>query len=376
MESRDGYIRRKPPAPAMQGPFTSEQQSRRQCYGTTPGFAGGVKFYGLNKTWTACQLCYNNGCAPRGASEIPVPPGVQVCCDVLNDRSAFTTINGPFELTVIDQDGNHYAKLTAAAAEASGHTLPRDAGVGVYALPTCSHYGFRVTDTLKIPGRRFVLSSVTVGNKPVVINGGDTLFYNGATEKIQAFQTGSDESFLFYSPSLHEKMERAIPDGTNVIRVTVQAYVEKRSRAEDDRTRSLDDCPPPTLLRSAASYRSLCSISGGNTISGGNFVGHVATKPLTKEYEKSGEPLYFMIQLVNTQSDAEKYEDNVSYENYELQKSIDTELQVAKRNHDEAESLKRKARECEERANELQKKMRPTKPSPQPPSSSLLLNVD
>jgi hypothetical protein len=328
--------------------YTDEEEKRRYCCGPTMHPAGRRDFFG-NPQWCACSHCHTLDYKQSSSDPSPkmsISEHQRVCCDVLKDESNYTVKSEGFQVSLSvqhDPATKKLVKLSADTARARGVELKSEAGFAAFVAPTCCPYQINVRDT---NGEKFEIESIKVGNEPVIVNDGRRIFYSRTTT-ISSFKTGTDRSFLFVSDTGPDAPPR---DGSNVVRIKLQ---RQRQRVQQ---------PVEEV------FRSLSSITGGNTVGGGAFVGHLSTVPLQGTWEKDGPPVEFLIQLVNVQSDEERAADNAKYHAYQdakLQKQIDGLSARQRRLREEADSL-------EEEKKAIGKKMRK---SNAPAREEPLLNV-
>ena len=281
-------------------------------------------------------------------------------------EAAFKTKNGGFEITLAPQHrkGSLLAKISVEDALKHGFVLKDTNGFGVYDLPTGCDYEFTVENTF--PNTKFTFEEITIGKERVDINGGETIFYSG-THTISAYKTGSHRSFLFYSPDSTEKAATNwTPDGSNVIKIKVQRHVKQDPppvKLACYRGLSDDDGDVGPTFRSLSVGEASRGLSGGNTISGNTFVGHVSTVPLEGTWKKEGDVVEFLIQLVNTQSNQDKARDNAKYHaamDAKLQKEIDYMKAKRKRLREEIDALDKEIQDKEAKRAKMPPVSRPT----------------
>ena len=322
--------------------YTLEEEQRRYCCGTLMRPAGDRDFYGTAQ-WCACSHChslqYKQSSSACDAKMI-LSKQQHVCCDVLNDESNYTITRDGFQVYIGVQNDffndKKLVKLSAEAAQARGVELKSEVGFAAFVAPTCCPYKIIVVDK---KGQKFVIESIKVGNQQVIVNDGGRIFYSRSAN-ISAFETGTDRSFLFVSDTRPDASPR---DGSDVVRIKLQ-----RQR----------QCVEQQL------FRSMSSITGGNTVGGGSFVGHLHTVPLQGTWEKDGPPVEFLIQLVNVQSDEERTADNAKYQahqNAKLQEQINGLSARQKQLREEADSLEEKKTSL---ANKMRRTTAPTHQEP------------
>lgn len=258
------------------------------------------------------------------------------------DKKTWETTYNDFTVYLRGTDGAKLPlpKISKAMAEQLGYPY---SGKQVIAP---SVFGYEVVIQNKRHGTKFTFK-MTVGDREVITNNGSLLYYNGETV-ISAYETGSTESFLFYSPDSTEGPPPGTSKSNNVINIKLQRW-------EIDR--------PPPQFRGAADVtvfggeygcqnRSLSrpTISGGCTISGGQFFGHKPTQPLRDQLKKTGEPEEICFQIVCTQKDKDKKHDNDKYKS-ELKTRMDAAL-IA----DELKTRMDMIAECEKMIAECEKK--------------------
>jgi hypothetical protein len=227
----------------------------------------------------------------------------------------------------------------------------KKAGVGIFMLPTQTPYHIDIKFDKATMYHLYTINSIKVGQRKVAINGGKPIFYSSDT-MVKGFETGSNESFKFYSPSEFERinMRDKIPKGhnvTNVIEIRLQEYrkvymppTRSFGGYEDDcelRTCSVPDADDDddeyrpsgisnlgmrefgcSVFGSAQTYSTLSaqsyssqSFSGGSTIPGGMHVPHVKTVPFHHETEAIGLERVITIQLACDQPEDVKCSSNL-----------------------------------------------------------------
>jgi hypothetical protein len=185
-----------------------------------------------------------------------------------------------------------------------GHDEANANGVLHVALPTCAQYTIHVCNNTR--GDYLSVVKGTVGDTPIVINEGERIFYPKDIY-IDGFTTGSNESFLFVSPSTEEKGTLPGENKTNIIRLTIQRWKRKPKPAF-----AFCGTGEYELGEFGASSAGF-GVTGGATVRGGAHVDHVQTRLTNDSFERVGEPIEYVIQLVCVQSDEEKAKANRAY---------------------------------------------------------------
>lgn len=271
--------------------------------------------------------------------------------DIFFDKSGLE-LDG-VKITIANaKTGEKYAKLDDNMANLNG--------VVHFVLPTCTEY---VINLNNLKGNYLTFESGFVGDKKIVINGGKKIYYPSDI-KIKGFETGTNESFMFISPSNREKCEGYNIEGeniTNIIKLKLKRW--KREALNFFETRFNDcrsderECYRGATFGFASSYNTK-SLSGGATVSGGNYVDNVKTTSTTDKFTQIGDEIELVIQLVCDQDDSEKYEINKKYhlkKDFEERKKLLTEKGKIE---SEISFLKNKLESEEKKLDELENKLR------------------
>ena len=213
-------------------------------------------------------------------------------------------------ITISDaKTGKKYPKLDNNMANLNG--------VVHFVLPTCTEYVINVKNT---GGDYLTFESGFVGeNKKIIINDGKKLYYPGNLN-IKGFKTGTNESFMFISPSTREKSEGydAIEgeNVSNIIKLKFRRWKrEVQTRSSSSRfgdCRFDNDNEGFFGSRGCLSYNTK-SLSGGATISGGAYVNNISSSSTSDTFKEIDNETEFVIQLVCDQDESEKYETNKQY---------------------------------------------------------------
>lgn len=232
-------------------------------------------------------------------------------------------------VTIASKTGTLFQKLENQVANING--------VMHVDVPTCTEYVIFVDKTDTDPESYVTFESGKVGKKEITINGGRLIYYP-STIDIRGFKTGTNESFMFISPSNQEKAEGRKVEGeneTNIITLTLKKWVRRPNRTSFFRTRGYSrGCEEggEDLFLSASydNFSLQCkggpesasfslrggdrsNFSGGATVSGGSYVDDVRTSYTDDSFTSVGSPVEFMIQLVCSQTEEEKYQVNSIY---------------------------------------------------------------
>jgi hypothetical protein len=277
----------------------------------------------------SCFLRYVKNIAPNAEQFTMVMNLFDCNCDYPKDYSLYGLEKDNIRVTVSSKNGEMLPKIDNTIANLNGvmHVL----------VPTCTEYNISV-EQLEINDDIYLtFESGSVGSKSIVMNEGKRLYY--PTElTIKGFKTGNNESFMFISQSSKEKEEGKTLDGeneTNVITITVKKwkrgrqtypyyathFMQSQSRGlskggcskgmsrggcENEMSRSKGDSDNECFAQSSA-------YSGGATVSGGSYVGTDTSRTTNDTFSPLGEPIEFLIQLVCSQSNDEKYKVNKQY---------------------------------------------------------------
>lgn len=272
--------------------------------------------------------------------------------DIFFDKSGLE-IDG-VKITITNaKTGEKFAKLDDSMANLNA--------VVHFVLPTCTEYVINVNN---LNGNYLTFESGLVGEKKIVINGGKKIYYPSDI-KIRGFETGSNESFMFISPSNREKCEGYNIEGeniTNIIKLKLKRW--KRESNECYSQTRFNDCRfddecygyrGSTFSLASCSNKSL---SGGATISGGSYVDNVKTTTTTDKFTQIGDEIELVIQLVCDQDESEKYETN---KKYHLKKDFDQRRKLLTEKEKielEISSLKKKLDAEEKKLDEVEIKLR------------------
>jgi hypothetical protein len=102
----------------------------------------------------------------------------------------------------------------------------RDNGVLVVEMPEVADYIIQLDQGVQYNNDNYYTFDMKVGDKPVVINNGESIFYKNLT-KVTGFKTGSDESFRFVAEEkrgdfANESNINAV--NSNIITIVVKKY--------------------------------------------------------------------------------------------------------------------------------------------------------
>lgn len=321
--------------------------SRRHC----AGFNHTYSFSTFGSQNAASVSCYCRYCVvTRGVSCIVNPqllaqdPNVGSSCRTIQDKQAYIIERDDFQvwITGIKQVGSPPMLVARSAVE--GFTE----GFGVVAVPTYTEYEIQIAN--KKLGTYFRVDKVTVGDKAVIINKGDKVFHTRPLT-IDGFESGKSGSFQFISASEDEKTNRPglvskTHNASNIIKVTLSRYncIPAPVMTYSTSFSFGGGSPPPvnsysqtrggggggvgfgfggfgdTTLSSkpgsAATKGSLfgfgssASLSGGATEAGAGMATTHEIVETRDRFDPLGKPIDFTVQLVCTQSEAEKDIDN------------------------------------------------------------------
>ena len=284
---------------------------KRWCHGATRDNGGsGYKWHVPNgKRVTEdsrCGWCVTNniinGCNKyRGDVH-------RINCDSASDTNLFAVKFGGFRVWLTklgDSDIPFYLEPDNRDKTSSG--------LGIVVVPTCVEYMINIQLDNKKDENDYFTVEAKVGDKTVVINNGKSIYY-GSKCKIKGMKTGSDQSFLFYSPASGE----ASPEGmnqNNKIKLTLKRFRRKRivqsySRGFHEESAGVKGCVAKGL-------------SGGTTLSGGTSVSHVSTSSTSDRFKEKGE-CSISFQLVCNESDEVKRAVNFGWKNKNVVKMIKT----------------------------------------------------
>lgn len=337
-------------------------------------------------TCTYCEECFNLYVVPttEDITSYKIINGGQLVncnCDYPKDLNKCSITKESIRVTVFDTKSfKTFDILENSVANLNG--------VMHVALPTCTEYAILIENLNNSdPNLYFSFEpSSKVGDKPIVINDGRTIFYKKDLE-VKGFKTGTNDSFMFISLSDQEKSSGKTLSGenvTNVISLKVKKYRRELNRHANFFGSSLETYKrrgpflnvPFIDLGMDTQYTLQCkgtltienqrggtgssnvincgngfrggekgisvadeeccdeacademfenqtktikveepsSVTGGATVSGGKRVNDIATTSSSDKFIPEGETIEFLIQLVCTQEDNEKFEANKAYQ--------------------------------------------------------------
>lgn len=299
---------------------------------------------------TYCEPCFNTFIkgTPREA-KYRVQSNLGSCnCDYPLDYSKYSLEKDGYRVTVMSKDGS-------TMFEKVENTMANLNGVMHVDIPTCTEYTIYIENLSDDPDTYITFESGKVGEKEISVENGKRIYYPREFE-LKGFKTGSNDSFMFISQTDQEKSEGHELEGENernVITVKVNKYRRDRVPSGFWSDRDLRVRVDPYCLRDYSrgarggleSYNSSGSfgssrasdclevqcntLSGGTTVSGGSHVDGVRSQNTSDHFNPIEEPTEFMIQLVCSQSEEEKYKINKEYhmknamkERDELQRQI------------------------------------------------------
>ena len=281
-------------------------------------------------------------------------------CDYPKDYTKYGLTIDNVRVTVMSKDGQLFQKVENPVANLNG--------VMHVAVPTCTEYVVNVDNLREGDEDDYLtLESAKIGERDVSIS--SRKLYHPSSIEIKGFKEGSNESFMFISQSQREKNEGRELEGeneTNVIELKVQRW--KRVRRPEIRAYGYDyfglEChngrgpipkggyrsrggpesmqlqskglskgggceegsifdAEPTMACGAAE-----SFSGGATVSGGSYVDRIRSTTTSDRFDRVGEPIELLVQLVCTQTEEEKYAAN---EQYYLKKAMEERKEIQKK---------------------------------------------
>lgn len=289
---------------------------------------------------TYCEECFDKFVknTPEASSFTKHNNLTSCNCDYPRDYTKYGIEKDGLRVTIASKKGSLFQKIDNQIANLNG--------VMHVDVPTCTEYMIFVDKTDSDENSYFTFESGKVGSKEITINNGRLIYYPSNVE-IKGFKTGTNESFMFISPSNQEKSEGRKTEGeneTNIITLKLKKWIRRPSRSSffGARTRGYsrgyDESYGGEDLFLSASYDNftlqckggpksasltLCSnsrggdrgsnLTGGATVSGGSFVDNVRTSYTDDNFESVGTTIEFMVQLVCSQTDEEKYQVNSIY---------------------------------------------------------------
>jgi len=199
-----------------------------RCPGRVPVSDNRSWYVPAGKTVSECtyceacyELCVKGTLADSGFTK---KTGLLNCnCDYPKDYSRLALQHAGVRVSVVDSTTQAEYPLL----EGENETIANLNGVAHVVVPTCASYAVSVENVETSADSYFTLVSGTVGDKDIVINNGETIYYNRVLQ-VKGFKTNSDESFLFMSQSAQEKSEGIKPLATenvsNIIKLRVQKF--------------------------------------------------------------------------------------------------------------------------------------------------------
>lgn len=301
---------------------------------------------------TYCESCMVNGHFDASQTTLWQPHGslsngVNCDCPCVLIQNALSR-NG-INVSVQSSDGTSFSRLQenhpAFPKYAATVSNSESRNLMHVIVPTSSTYHIELSVTQdKTPLTWYSIVSAKVGDKKVTINN-DRLIYYPSSQRIEGFTTGTNDSFFFISPSKQETDAGVKYDGVNVsniIEVKIQRYhrIPRRevyiataasgdlfsfrggatrggghtSNGGEQVLSMFDSAPAASRSKMVAStYVPESTLSGGTTISGGNFVRDVDVNTTNDTFEKVGDVIEFYVQLVCDQSEDDKYKANIAH---------------------------------------------------------------
>lgn len=272
-------------------------------------------------------------------------------CDYQLEQSPDRLKKDEFEIMLVNTKTGQLFPLRPDEAEETANLN----GVGHFILPTCVDYEILIRHNSNTGENVwFRMIKGTLGKeKEIVLNDGRTIYHNGNLD-LKSVKTGTYESFRFYSPSKLEKYQGKTVEGeneTNIIHLEFQKYIRKPSEVismgYQKQSASLDS--QPILM-----YE---SYSGGATVPGGLYTGHLNTKTTHDTFEAFGDPVTVTLQLICNQTDEEKYKINMEHKRQQDIKERDRMLHEADRLKREAEYKLQRVTNLEEQIARLMKEV-------------------
>jgi len=316
---------------------------------------------------TYCEECYEKGFVDKNTVYLWQGPRLKdCCCDCVRPNTVTSLTRDRISVSVCDTVSNvSFPRLDSSLTPIGA---PEN-GVMHVVLPTPANYKIVLQNQDSgFKTRYFSIESCKVGGKDVKINNGQRIYYP-QTATIASFETGTNKSFLFISPSNRELAEGVKIEGineTNVVEITIKRWnrvIPQRPRhfnwfIRDDLDRygrmgfarpagfgtnvpqmhndlfgGFAKMEAGSAMGAAAStmpagvpftggFVSSDSVHGGATTSGNNYTSHVNATYTNDLFEQVGETIKFTVQLVNTQNDETRYKSNMQYRVANAQKLL------------------------------------------------------
>lgn len=320
---------------------------------------------------TYCEECYEKGFVDKSTVYLWQGPQLkQCCCDCVRPNTVTSLTRDRISVSVCDSQTNvAFPRLESSLTPVGA---PEN-GVMHVVLPTPANYKMILQNQDSgFKTRYFSIESCRVGGKDVKINNGQKIFYP-QTATIASFETGTNKSFVFISPSSRELAEGVKVEGineTNVVEITVKRWnrvIPHRSRRYGNwfyGGNNLDNFGTMMGFASAfpagvphmhndlfggfaamgagagattmnatvpiapagvpftGGFVSSESIHGGATTSGNDYTSHVNATYTNDLFEQVGETIKFTVQLVNIQDDDTRYKSNMQHRVANAQKLL------------------------------------------------------
>lgn len=271
---------------------------------------------------TYCEECYNTyvKATPQDHGFTTNDNLYSCNCDYPKDYTGKCLMKNDFRIMICDSKTNKTLEIIP-------NSLAQLNGVAQFVLPTCTNYYITIENMDNNTKTWFSFANGKVGDKPIIINNGQLIYHNKSLN-IEGFKTGTKDSFLFYSPSNQEKWEGKSIEGvnvTNIINLKLKKYNREPRYTMRESYGYGGGLECLGMPRGGDGGMYLCgtrgepevfaagAISGGATLSGGSYVDNIRTTRTMDTFTQIGDDLEFIIQLVNTQTDEEKYNANKQY---------------------------------------------------------------
>lgn len=279
-----------------------------------------VPFGKTSHSCTYCEECYNTYVKNTPADTgFTVHSNLHGCnCDYPKDLSKCGVQKNDLRVTVTDAKTFTTYKMVE-------NDLANMNGVMHVALPTCTEYTISVENLNNSPNVYFSFETGKVGDKEIIINHGQRIYYKTDLE-IKGFKTGTSDSFMFISQSNQERFEGKVLEGENVTNIISLKFKKWQRHVREcymefycdstSRSRGGAESMGATkgLSKGGDSFgHSMANLSGGATVSGGSYVDSVRTSTTNDRFDQIDNEVEFLIQLVCTQPENEKYEANKKY---------------------------------------------------------------
>lgn len=210
----------------------------------------------------------------------------RIDCDSIDDMRLSGISYKDFDISILSPDEKVPFLVHPENANARRH------GVLTVEMPETQDYVVRIVPKNKNFGNTYYTFEMKVGNRNVVINNGNTIYYGGKTT-VCGFRTGTNESFKFVANT--SANGPVVNDNSNIITLNIIKYKREQKSVFALYNQNIK----------AYSSRRLSSsrgLIGGRTESGNRYVSNVDTRPTNDRFIPE-ETITVTIQLIHVPGD-------------------------------------------------------------------------